>query len=486
MPQSPGVYLIKDARGTPIYIGKARRLKERLLSHFREAATPLSRHASRRSGWRRREQAAPADFKGMRIRKEAESVDIVKTSSEAEALLLEASLVKEYRPKYNKELKDDKSYPFLKITVEEEFPRLLVVRGRESDGSVYYGPYTSAGLLRQAVSLLRRFFPMRTCQPMPDKVCLMYHIGQCHAPCEGKATRDEYLGIVNELRLFLDGRREVLIRNLEKRMLEASRLRRYEAAQLLRDEIRALSAVSGQAPEFDRELFLDKMRQAFQLARYPRRIEAFDVSNFQGKNPVGSLVLFENGRPRRSEYRLFHIKSVEGIDDYGMMREVVRRRYERLLNEKKPLPDLVLIDGGKGHLAAARAVLNELNLVDLDLLAIAKRHEYLFKPGRSRPFVLPQDSPILQLLRYVRDEAHRFAISFYRKLHRKAMRVSELDAIPGVGPKRKELLLKKFKAVSRIRRSTVEELRSLPGMNAKTARNIVEYLERTSGRGPIS
>jgi len=457
-PQTPGVYLIKNKSGKPVYIGKARSLRSRLTTHFGPAYHP--------------------DYKERMIRKEAAKIGIIQTATEAEALLLEASLIKEHRPKYNKELKDDKSYPFLKIT-DEKFPRLLVVRGRKSDGSIYFGPYTNAGLLREAVSLLRRLFPMRTCTPMPDKVCLMFHIGQCRGPCVGHMSEKEYAQMVKELVYFLEGKRDALVRTLSRRMKEASRDRHYELARTYRDQMRALAAVAvKQAPSQDEGTVLLQMQRVLKLSRYPARIEAFDISNISGKNPVGSMVVFDNGKPKRSEYRKFKIKTVAGVNDYDMMREVVRRRYERLLNEKKPLPDLVLIDGGRGHLSSAKEELDRVNLSDLDLVSIAKQHEYLYKMARPNPYVLPQDSPVLQLLRHVRDEAHRFAISFYRKLHRKEMVWSELDAVGGVGPTRKKKLILAFKTISAVKAASRQDLAEIEGIDEKTAKNIELYFKR--------
>jgi len=412
-PQSPGVYLIRDRSGIPVYIGKAKDLRHRLQTHFQPSA-------------------AKREIKESFIQTSAHKVDIIQTASEAEALLLESSLVKQYRPRYNKDLKDDKSYPFLKITMSESYPRLLIVRGRKSDGSLYFGPYTSVRLLRQAVAILRRLFPLRTCNPMPNKVCLMYHIGQCGGPCIQEMSQKEYRSKVKEMVLFLEGKKHVLLKQVTKRMQAAAKEHDYELAKIYRDQMQALSAVSIFQAPLNRKSVLYDMQIAFGLERYPRRIEAFDISNFAGKNPVASMVVFMDGQPLKSDYRLFKIKHVKGIDDYKMMREVVRRRYERVLAQKQSLPDLVLIDGGKGHLSSVKREIDELNLQDLDIIALAKQHEYVFKPGKS--------SKILRLIRQVRDEAHRFAISFYRRLHRKDLKLSELDGIAGIGPKRRQAL----------------------------------------------
>lgn len=459
-PTTPGVYLIKDRSGVPVYIGKARSLKSRLQSHFGPEVHP--------------------EFKEMLIRREAVKIDLVRTVTEAEALLLECSLIKHHLPKYNKMLKDDKSYPYLKIT-QEEYPRLVIVRGRTSDGAKYYGPFTNVRLLRQAVAMLRRFFPMRTCEPMPAKVCLLYHIGQCPGPCEKHTDAAGYAASVKDLCNFLDGKRDALIRSLARRMKEAADNRQFELAKTYRDQMQALTAVAvGRTAQSvaDRPAALQDLQRILNLSRYPSRIECFDISNIHGKNPVGSMVVMIDGKPQPSEYRRFKIKTVVGIDDYRMMREVVGRRYERLLNEQKPLPDLVLIDGGLGHLAAAKEELDRLNLTDLDVISIAKQHEYLYKPERPMPYVLPPASPVLQMLRHLRDEAHRFAITFYRSLHRKDMQATELDGIPGIGPVKRARLLKAFKTTGAIKGQSAAAIAEAAGIDAKTAKAVEEYFKR--------
>ncbi|MGH7197236.1 MAG: excinuclease ABC subunit UvrC, partial [Candidatus Omnitrophota bacterium] len=446
LPNHAGVYLFKDKSGAPIYIGKALSIRKRVLSHFRSFGEHFSKE-------------------GVMLG-EARTVDFVETPTEAEALLLEASLVKEHQPKYNQLLKDDKSYPFLKIT-NEEFPRLLIVRGRKADGGKYFGPFTEAGLLRQAVDLLRRLFPMRTCSPMPDKVCLMYHIGQCKGPCVGEIDKRQYGEIVKELELFLKGRREALVKNLVRRMKEYSEKREYEKAKAVYEEIQALSAFS-KPKKTESTSVLNELMDALFLPQLPIRIEAFDISNIMGKEAVGSMVVFVNGKPARSEYRRFRIKTVEGIDDYEMMREVVRRRYTRVIEEKGRLPDLVLIDGGKGHLAAAKRELALLSLGKLPVISIAKQRELIFSPEREAPYIFPQSSPILHLVQRVRDEAHRFAITFFRRLHKKVAMTSLLDDVPGVGPKTRERLLKTFGSVARIRKLSADELVARGGIPPKT------------------
>lgn len=458
LPNNPGVYLFKDKDSNPVYIGKALSIKKRVLSHFRCFGENFSKEG--------------------KMLCEVRRIDFIETLTEADALLLEASLVKENLPKFNQELKDDKSYPFLKIT-NEEFPRLLVVRGRKSDGGKYFGPYTDAKLLKQAVKMLRRLFPMRTCHPMPNKVCLMYHIGQCKGPCVGEIDKARYREMVKELELFLEGHRAALVRNLSQRMKEHSAKREYEKAKSAYDQMLALSSLPQKDTLKKRGAYqvLTALKDAFNLPKEPERMECFDISNIAGREPVASMVVFINGKPARSEYRRFKIKTVKGINDYDMMREVIRRRFSRMIEEKQTPPDLVVIDGGKGHLAVSWDELGKLGLQGkIPMISIAKQHEHLFEPGRERPHIYPQNSPMLQLIQRLRDEAHRFAISFHRRLHRKEALVSKLDAIPGVGPKTKQRLLRRFRTVSAIQKASEETLVKKGLVNEKTAKNIAQVL----------
>ncbi len=456
MPERPGVYFLKNRDNEIIYIGKALSLKKRIAGHFRFFGQGLSKETLMMS--------------------QVARIDILETPTEAEALLLEASLVKEQLPKYNQMLRDDKSYPFLKITAEE-YPRLLVVRERKADGGKYFGPYTSASLLRQAVRWLRREFPMRTCKKLPAKICLMYHIGQCAGPCENRQTKNDYLTTVKELQFFLEGRRDAIVRSLAKRMKLFSRQHEYEKAQTHYELMKALSSVPSRlSSKMEPSQVLADFQKVFSLPSLPRRVECYDISNIQGQQPVGSMVVFQDGKPSRADYRRFHVKTVKGIDDYRMMREVVGRSYRRRLEEKKPLPDIVVIDGGKGHLMAAKAELDILGLAQLPIVSIAKEHEIIFSPHRQRPYVLSGSSPVLQLLRHLRDEAHRFAIGFHRRLHRKAALLSQLDCIHGLGAKGREKLLKNFGTVAKIKRIKSEELIQKAGLNRKVADAVVRAL----------
>ena len=457
LPPEPGCYLFKDRSGAPVYIGKANSLRKRVSSHFRAAGS--------------------ASKMGIMLG-QVTGIDFIRTATEAEALLLEASLVKQCLPRFNSELKDDKSYPYLKITAEE-YPRLVITRQRKADGGKYFGPYTSGWLLRQAVRMLRRLFPLRTCRSLPQKVCLMYHIGQCRGPCEFPEAKKVYDGTVKELERFLEGRPDALVRHLARRMKEYAAEREYEKAQALYEEIKALGSVARLRPHplTAAAVVLASLQKALGLDRYPSRIEGFDISNVQGAHAVGSMVVFAEGRPSRAEYRHFRVRTVAGIDDYRMMAEIMRRRYTGSLARNLPLPDLILIDGGKGHLAAAKRELDAVPL-GVPVISIAKQHEHLFKPGREGPFIFPQDSPYLELIRRLRDESHRFAIRYYRKLHRRSVVRSALDGIPGVGPRTKAILLKKVGSVNRIQSLSEKELAEKAGIREMLAHRVLEALRK--------
>ena len=458
LPDRPGVYLFKDRGNHPIYIGKALSLRKRVMGHFRCYGESFTKE-------------------GVMLA-QVKRIDVIETPTEAEALLLESCLVKESLPTYNQDLGDDRKFPSLKIT-GEEYPRLLVVRTRKADGGKYFGPYTSAYLLHQAVKMLRQQFPLRICRTLPKKVCLAYHLGQCGGPCEGFEARAHYRHTVKELESFLEGRRDALVRNLMRRMKEHSSKREYEKAQTILGEIQALSSVPASGPRARGEGTLGALQEALELPHLPVRMECFDISNIMGQEAVGSMVVFVNGEPARSDYRRFRIKTVKGIDDYSMMREVIRRRYGRA-TEETTLPDLVVIDGGKGHLGVVKAELDALGLTELPVVSIAKQHEHLFKPGREMPYVFPLSSPFLHLVRHLRDEAHRFAISYHRRLHKKEAIVSLLDAIPGVGPATRAKLLKKAGSVKKIAAMNVEELMERGQVSEKTARRILESLAPAS------
>ncbi|MGE5279920.1 MAG: excinuclease ABC subunit UvrC [Deltaproteobacteria bacterium] len=396
-PDAPGVYFMKDAAGRIIYIGKAVCLKKRVQSYF--ARTPASLKTQVMMG---------------RVR----AIDYESLESEHEALLREAELIKFYEPPFNIVLKDDKSFPYIKIT-QEDFPRVTIARRRrEEAGADYFGPYTDATRLRQAVKILRKAFPFCSCRRFPKRPCLRYHLGLCPAPCCGKITKRAYRERIRRLEDFLAARDEDLIADLGRRMRALVKRQRFEEAARIRDQLEALTLLIALRPRSGRAPAVDADFRALGLKRLPRRIEAFDISNLYGRESVGSMVSFWDGRPDKDNYRRFRIRTVEGVDDYAMMREVVRRRYARLREEGARLPDLILIDGGPGHLAAAAGVLEELG-VNVAIIAIAKKEELIYTKGNNQPLRLGAGSPLLRLIQRARDEAHRFALRYHRLLRGK-------------------------------------------------------------------
>ena len=444
-----------DAKGRIIYVGKAIRLKRRVASYFQAGRARDPRH--------------------QQLASEARDIKFVRASSEAEALIYEAGLIKDHTPKYNVLLKDDRSYPFLKLTVNEDFPRLFITRKRTADGAVYYGPYADAGLLKEAVSFMKKVFPLRTCKHMRRKVCLEYHIGQCYGPCELRISAKDYKDIVGQSKAFLEGRKDDLMKALKEKMKKFSREKEYEKALAVKNRLEALTAIQQLHDRSRHPMFgeLDELKNALGLASMPVRIECFDISNIAGDKAVGSMVKFVAGKPAKGEYRKFRIKDVAGIDDYSMIREAVRRRYKRLIEEKKDLPDLVLIDGGKGHLYSAAQELSALG-VDVPVAAIAKEHNHLYTRDREYPIRLSPGSRLLHLIQRIRDEAHRFAITYHRGLRSSGSFQTALRAIKGVGPAKERLLLEKFGSVAAVRDALFEELLSA-GVDKRTARMVVEY-----------
>lgn len=456
LPDSAGVYLMKGKNGDMIYIGKAASLKKRVASYFRERQASLRLKA---------------------LIDNIEDIDYIATGNEAEALLLEAALIKSNHPKYNVALRDDKNYPLLKLTLNEKFPRLVITRKRRPDGAGYFGPFTEAKLLRQALAFLRRVFPLRTCKTMPKTVCLNYYLRQCLAPCADKVDKERYGEIVNQLVMFLEGRRPELLKELEKRMMKASKEKRYEEAARLRDQIRALTQFI-YIPQGKQEAGnqLSAVREILNLKREPKRIEAFDVSNISGKEAVGSMVAFLDGMPYKNGYRKFRIKEAGGIDDYKMMKEIIRRRYHKLIEEKQPLPDLIVIDGGKGHLSGAKEELDRLDLKDVPIMSIAKEFEHIFVPERQEPIKLPVNSSVLYLIQRIRDEAHRFAIGYHKTLRGRLTEISILDDIKGIGPKKKIALIKRFGSIGGIKKADKQDLLKVKGIDKRLADEIKRHL----------
>ncbi len=397
LPTSSGVYLYKDAAGAVIYVGKAVNIRKRVESYFRKDTGSLK-----------------TDFLVSHIA----DIDTIQTASEAEALILEASLIKQYQPKYNVELKDGKTYPYIQIT-KDQFPLVSVIRfnarKHKDIKADLYGPYVNPTLIREALQIIRKIFPFRTCEPFAHKLCLYYDLGLCQGPCEDKTTKEDYQRNIRSIKFILDGRKDDLYRNLHLEMEILSRQKNFEGAARLRDQIRAIGALYSGTGDINYFKEAEQLQRAIGLERAPVRIECFDISNIMGNQSVGSMVSFLNGKPDKNNYRRFRIKTVKGIDDFQMIAEIVRRRYTRLQKEGLSFPDLVVIDGGKGQLGAAIKELKKLNL-SLRLISLAKREEEIFAPGKRNPIKLSHDSLGLKLLMRVRDEAHRFGLKYHTLL----------------------------------------------------------------------
>ena len=589
LPDSPGVYIMKDDHGKIIYVGKAIVLKNRVRQYFQSSRnhTPKVRAMV----------SHIADF------------ETIMTANEVESLILEANLIKKHRPRYNIRLKDDKSYPYVKVTVQEDFPRVFITRRVLRDGARYFGPYTNVTALRDSLKLLRRLFPLRTCRTMPERPCLEYHIKRCLAPCVGKVEAEDYRAMIRAVLLFLEGRTDDVERELEQRMNAAAEAYHFETAARLRDQLSAVrtaaerqNIVTGagdqdavgmarsaagvcvqiffirggkmigrehfllrgseeesdadilrafleqyynQATFVPREVLLpcaiDAAAQATieawlaarkgggkvalltpqrgtkhdivqmatgnaakfladeetrrslldeqtlgaveELGRYlglkhpPRRMECFDISHNQGQETVASMVVFEDGAPKKSDYRRFKIRSTEGKpDDFLSMREVTTRRYVGLPEEE--LPDLIIIDGGKGQLSSALEIIRHAaGHKDVPVVGLAKQFELVFTEGNSEPVELPRRSQALYLIQRIRDEAHRFAITFHRKLRGKRNLVSVLAHIVGIGPQRRQSLRTHFGSLEKIKEASVEELAAAPGMNRTSAEAVRHFFD---------
>ena len=619
-PEKPGVYLMKDAGDNVLYVGKASVLRNRLRSYF---ASPAGHSAKIR-----------------RLVPQITDFEFIVTDTEAEALILENTLIKRYRPRYNARLKDDKTYPFLKIDLSEEFPRVYITRQVSDDGARYFGPFATAGSVRQTMDLVKKLFPYRSCTKVitgsDPRPCLEYFIHRCVAPCSGYASREEYDRVIQQVILFMEGNTDAVTQELSKKMEESSEGLEFERAAVLRDQIRSIERVAEeqrikvdsnpigdadviamaqgtdetwvevffirhgkligrdhffmegaqddstslvlaqfikqfyqtalvippkillQHPVEEEELIQDWLRQRrggavnlvfpqrganrkllnivvenanqglaqhrvkwlnnpdvihqamaelqeeLSLPALPLRMECYDISHIQGTSLVGSMVIFQDGKPKTSHYRRFKIKLVEGVDDYASMQEMLRRRFRRLANARAEasalsglavtdlavpnlegdgpqdawsiLPDLVIIDGGKGHLSAALEVLLELGLDDIPLAALAKENEELFVPHTPEPIILPRRSQGLYLVQRIRDEAHRFAITYHRNLRSKGSLRSSIDLVTGIGPKRKRMLLRRFGSIQAIKDAPVDEIAAVPGLTRSLALRLKQTL----------
>lgn len=453
LPDRPGVYFFKDSEGKILYVGKALSLAKRVRSYW--------------------QPGRPLTGKLTVLVRQVADLDWIVTGSEAEALLFESSLIKENQPKYNVSLRDDKSYPYLKVTLEEEFPRLFIGRGASDPGVKEIGPFTNATLLHQAFRAIRQVIPFRTCRTLPKRACLDYHLRLCSAPCEGKITAERYQEDLSQIFRLMEGHKQEVLEEMQVKMQESSHDRRYEEAAKFRDQIAGLQQLNSRPSRLIPAEALADLQSVLRLPRLPRRIEGFDVSNIFGRESVGSMVSFRDGRSWKEGYKRFKIRTVPGIDDYAMMKEIVRRRYD----DRSDLPDLILIDGGRGHLNAALEILKKLRL-NLPAVGIAKEFEQLYLPGQAEPIALPPQSRALQLLQRVRDEAHRFAIGYHRLLRGKRMMRSALDEIHGVGSRKKQDLLVRFGSVEAIRRAKLEDLTQVRGISEMLAHRIQHGLRR--------
>ena len=613
LPALPGVYLFHDGDGSVLYVGKAASLRNRVSSYFGSTPNlvPKIRNMMRR----------------------VEDFEFIVTESEQEALILECNLIKERQPQYNARLKDDKSYPFIKIDVSEDFPQVYVTRKVPNDGSRYFGPFASASSVRRTLNLLKKLFPYRSCTKTitgdDARPCLDFYIHRCVGPCIGAVDRNQYAEIIDQVVLFLEGKTNRIVKSISRRMEEAADGLEFERAAVLRDQLRAIEKVNeGQkvlnlssenldvialAPSeseawvevffirhgkligrdnfimagtqddtpsdiltaFVQQFYdanpyvpprilvqhplddpdpiaewlrqkrgsrvrvykpqrgqkrrlmemvsenarqgldhleirrasdsvklhagLSELQEALSLPEPPRRIECYDISNIQGTNAVGSMVVFEDGRSAPSQYRRFRIKTVEGVDDYAMMREMLTRRFKRLAESRNAAkapedgdgdaggksgdagswgiaPDLALIDGGKGHLGAALQVFLELGIDFVPLASLAKENEELFVPHVQEAITLPRDSQGLYLVQRARDEAHRFAITYHRQRRSRKGAESIIDQVPGIGPKRRRMLIRQFGSTKGFKEATVEQIAAAPGMTLKLAKRVKNYL----------
>ncbi len=596
LPAKPGVYLFKDEEDNVIYVGKAVNLRSRVRSYFGARSSPSA--------------------KIQKLTARIQDFEFVVTNSEQEALILECNLIKKYTPRYNIHLKDNKTFPYLRIDINEDWPRVYITRRVQKDGARYFGPFASAGSVRRTLRLIKRIFPFRSCdrhiEGKDKRPCLNYHIHRCLGPCVGAVGKQEYHDVIKRVMLFLQGRQELVLRGLNTRMREAARQLQFEKAALLRDQIKAIEdviegqriavalkgdqdiiglaqnetqacvevffvrndkligrdhfvmeGIHGEPPgevitSFVKQYYasavctpplillqhavdepaalslwltgrrgrgvrlrvpqrgakkklvdtvaenaarglqlaqakqmraetissgLQELKDRLRLARMPLRIECYDVSNLQGTAATGSMVVLDKGLPKPSHYRRFRIKTVAGADDCAMIRETLRRRFGRGLKGGGSwaiTPDLVVIDGGRGQLNAALELRRELGLGFIPMVSLAKGNEEIFIPGEAKPVHVVKDSPALHILQRARDEAHRFAVSYHRKLRAKDFVASVVNGISGIGPRRKKALLDKFGSVEAVREASIEELSQTKGMTPALAHRVKEYLGDSS------
>ncbi|MBU1862642.1 MAG: excinuclease ABC subunit UvrC [Candidatus Omnitrophica bacterium] len=465
LPHTPGVYIMKDAKGGTLYIGKAGRLRNRVRSYFsKQISSP----------------------KLEILQKKVDRIEYISTPTEIEALLLEAHLINTHHPRYNTLLKDDKRYPLLKMS-GEEYPRLTITRRKEGKKGKYYGPFTDATLLREAVLFINTIFPIRKCVKLPRTPCLYYHLQQCLAPCF-REVKTEYDCYIKEIHHFLRGNKKSVIEFLKGKMKEAAGSLRFEEAALCKRQIKALETLRLRAftvADPGASITLSgsiELKKILALKKAPERIMCFDVSNIQGKWAVASRVSFYREVADKENYRRYKIRTVHRIDDYAMIREALSRTLTGLKNGRESFkPDLIVIDGGKGHLNVALKVLKQEGFDTIPCIALAKEFEEVFTPKSQKPAALIQNGPAHNLLRRIRDEAHRFAISYHRSLRKKEMSASQLDSIKGIGKARKMKLLNHFGSLDEIRRASVDDICKVTGFTKALATRLHRFLRGDQG-----
>lgn len=467
LPLRPGVYIMRDEEGNIIYVGKAKSLRKRVSSYFRHQG-----------------------FASPRLRKLVETIadiSIIRTESEAEALIVESRLIKKYKPFFNIDLKMNERYPYIKIT-DETFPRLIITRHRDNDGSTYLGPFISAKDVRALLRVAERYFPLRSCKSevKPDKKrrpCLDYSLGRCLAPCAGLCSEAEYRERVDDVILLLTGKSSELVERIRKRMDEAALNLDFEKAARHRDAIRAIWRLSRQRvasslqEDIDIETWdaLNKLQNLLHMDILPWRIDGFDISHMSGHETYGVAVVFEQGVSNPSLYRRFKIRAVEGIDDFRSIEEVVKRRYTKVLENNEPLPQLILIDGGPVQLEFAKKALQDLDIINIPVISLAKREELIYHNEKESPIRLEWTDPVLQLLQRVRDESHRFAVKSHRRGRSVALTRSVLEEIPGVGKHTAAMLLSNFGSVKKIAVLSPDELMKVKGIGPALALKIATF-----------
>lgn len=480
LPDKPGVYIMRDEKGEVLYVGKAKRLKRRVSSYFRHS-----------------------NFASPRLRKLVELVEDIstlRTESEAEALIVEAKLIRRYSPFFNIDLKMTDRYPYIRIT-NEPFPRLVVTRKKEDDGSIWFGPYVSAGNIRTLLRLIERYFPLRNCKTeilrnRPDRrPCIEYSLGRCMGACANLCTEAEYRERVNDIVLLLQGNTAELVERMRRRMDAAAKSMAFEEAARYRDTIRAVWKVSRQRvsealqEDLDSETWqvLTKLQETFGLKTLPWRIDAFDISHMSGHETYGCCIVFEQGRPNPSLYRRFKIKTLADgeVDDFRSIQETVLRRYRHALDNAEPMPQFILIDGGPIQMEFAMKSFEELKL-NIPAIALAEREELVYLPNRPDPMRLSFDDPVLKLLQRLRNEVHRYAITTHRNARTSRLRRSVLEEIPGIGRARAAQLIVKFGSVQRIAMMEPDELCVVPGVGKALARKIVDHLRGELKDGKLS